>query len=143
MGHALVNIIDAGIGKECSYAKIREPFRIYMGDVHCKHLIFGGSSDNGYARLLGPYSGKGAFRECITMIGGPPFAPELARRASNFKTTSFVNLFRNTKIEALPAFSMPPPPGLRSLKTVNGSSISYASQAAAPAPMPDTQRTRR
>ncbi|KAL9126767.1 MAG: hypothetical protein Q9217_004236 [Psora testacea] len=134
MGHGLVNIIDAGNGKECSDAKIRELFRIQIGDVHCKHLIFGGSSDNGYARLLGPYCGNDNVRERITMLEGPRFAPELAMIASKVKTASFPKLFRDTKIEARPTSNIPPPPGLTPARNSNGTSKSYASRAAAPAP---------
>ncbi|KAG8533559.1 uncharacterized protein KY384_001299 [Bacidia gigantensis] len=97
MGHPLVNIIDAGNGKECSDSKIKELFRLHMGDSHCKHLIFGGSADNGYARLLGPYSDD-TNRGRITMLEGSPFAPELARLAPKFKLARFAQVFRATKI---------------------------------------------
>ena len=116
-----------------------ELFRLQIGDVHCKHIIFGGSSDNGYARLLGPYSGDETRRGRITMLEGPRFAPELARIADKFHTASFPHLFRDSKIGARPTNTVPPPPGLTSGRQGNGSTKSYASRVAAPVPPPAIQ----
>ncbi|KAL8686608.1 MAG: hypothetical protein Q9218_006989 [Villophora microphyllina] len=79
MSHSLCDFVDAGNGKECSDDKIRELFKLHVDDLHCKHIIFGGSADNGYARMLGPYSGTEDVCKRVTMIEGPPFAQELAR----------------------------------------------------------------
>ena len=120
MGHALCDFIDAGNGKECSDDKIRgesqtertadhlvayaniniEVFRLHVGDIHCKHIIFGGSADNGYARMLGPYAGNESISQRITMLEGPSFAQELTKLIPKFKTTCFSTVFRDTKISA-------------------------------------------
>jgi len=75
-----------------------EIMKLHVGDLHCKHIIFGGSADNGYARMLGPYAGNNSTRKRITMLEGPPFALELSRLKLKFRTASFPDVFRNTKL---------------------------------------------
>ncbi len=94
-----------------------------MGNLHCKHIIFGGSSDNGYARLLGPLSGDDTMR--VTMLEGPPFAPELLRLTNKYKTTSFRNVFRDTKINEYRAQPHAPAPTLNGNHKSNAPSIPY------------------
>ncbi|KAL8779178.1 MAG: hypothetical protein Q9213_007064 [Squamulea squamosa] len=48
----LFEIVNAGDDKECADVKLVENFKLSIRDVHCKQIIFGGSPDNGYARLL-------------------------------------------------------------------------------------------
>src|SRR5436190_9072003 len=116
VGHPMCDFIDAGSGKECSDEKIRgrcsssyqtprayimlvlEIFKLHVGDVHCKHILFGGSTDNGYARLLGPYSAIEQVCKRITMLEGPPFEKELAELRCKFRTTSFPSVFRTIKL---------------------------------------------
>lgn len=62
--------------------------------------MFGGSADNGYARMLGPYAGNETMNKRITMLEGPSFAQELSRLVQKFKTTSFPKVFRDTKISS-------------------------------------------
>ncbi|KAL8885901.1 MAG: hypothetical protein Q9215_006309 [Flavoplaca cf. flavocitrina] len=45
-------IIDAGNGKKCADSKIKKTFELFAHNVHCKHIMFGGPTDEGYARLL-------------------------------------------------------------------------------------------
>ncbi|KAJ5207466.1 hypothetical protein N7491_001904 [Penicillium cf. griseofulvum] len=90
----LCDFVDAGSGKECSDVKIRALFEHYLLDVHCEHIIFCGSGDNGYARVLGPHRGS----EHISLVEGPPFARELRDLASDFETTSFPEVFRSKKL---------------------------------------------
>ena len=80
---------------------------MHVKDVHCKHVILGGSSDNGYARLLEPYAGDEAARKRITMLKGPPFAAEMRSLIDKFGETSFSNVFRDT---SLPDVSPHPAP---------------------------------
>lgn len=85
-------------------------FKIHIEDVHCKHVILGGSADNGYARLLGPYSDDKAIRKRITMLEGPPFAQELSALVGKFNQCSFSEIFRDTKIPPRRvSFSATPP----------------------------------
>jgi hypothetical protein len=67
-------------------------------DVHCQRILFGGSADNGYARLLGPLSRIEAAREQITLLEGPPFVRELAEIKDKFRTASFEKVFRCQKL---------------------------------------------
>lgn len=127
MAYALCDFVDAGNGKECSDHKLKgtsrstylnavavsarvnslyasltllpESFKLNIADVHCKHIIFGGSADNGYARLLTPYSSNDADSSSITMLEGPPFAAELVTLANKFKVASFNDVFRVTKLQ--------------------------------------------
>ncbi|GES59377.1 CCCH zinc finger DNA binding protein [Aspergillus terreus] len=69
----LCDFVDAGRGKECADVKIGALFEQYLLDIHCQHIVFGGSADNGYARILGHHRGSGN----ISLVEGPPFAPEL------------------------------------------------------------------
>ena len=87
------HIIDAGNGKECSDAKVKRLFELSVDNLHCKHIIFGASADNGYARLLEAYAG----REDITLLEGPPFGRELVPIAARSQTTVFDSVFRKTK----------------------------------------------
>lgn len=73
-------------------------FRVHVRDVHCKHVFLGGSSDNGYARVLEPYAGDEAVKNRITMLEGPPFAAELSALANKFRVTSFSEVFRSKKL---------------------------------------------
>lgn len=87
-----------------------EVFKLHVADVHCKHIIFGGSPDNGYARMLGPYMGCESDSKRITMLEGPPFAPELSYLVPHFSTVSFATVFRNIKLpNRRVSFSTTPP----------------------------------
>lgn len=82
-----------------------------MADVQCKAVVFGGCADDGYARLLLPYSGGQPKSSRIVLIEGPPFAKELAKLKDKFLTVRFPDLFRAAKL--MPrrvSFSTTPPP---------------------------------
>ncbi|KAH7109286.1 C-x8-C-x5-C-x3-H type zinc finger protein-like protein [Dendryphion nanum] len=98
MADPLCDFVDAGSGKECSDEKIRENFKSHMASLHCHHVMFGASADNGYARLLEPYGMVEDYRKRITMIEGSPFAKELVSFMERFSVTSFDQVFRNTKL---------------------------------------------
>jgi len=69
-----------------------------LADVHCQQILFGGTADNGYARLLGPYAEDETVCSRITLLEGPPFARELADIKDRFRTASFQNVFRSQKL---------------------------------------------
>ncbi|KAL4889610.1 CCCH zinc finger DNA binding protein [Aspergillus ambiguus] len=94
MENQLCDFVDAGSGKECSDVKIRALFEQCVVNVHCQYIIFCGSADNGYARVLGSHRGS----RRISLVEGPPFASELRDLASEFETTSFPEVFRSTKL---------------------------------------------
>ncbi|KAI4220568.1 MAG: hypothetical protein L6R36_007529 [Xanthoria steineri] len=115
------DLIDAGNGKECSDAKLKKNFELFIQNVHCKHIIFGGSPDNGYARLLNSYTGDAR----ISMLEGPPFATELVPIVDKLKRCSFPKVFRDTKIPPRQvSFSITPP------RSKSPALTSYASTAA-------------
>ncbi|KAF7592318.1 hypothetical protein BBP40_000374 [Aspergillus hancockii] len=94
MENGLCDFVDAGNGKECSDVKLRAIFEQDILDVHCQHIIFCASADNGYARVLGPYRES----KRISLVEGPPFPREMKDLAPHFTTTYFPNVFRSTKI---------------------------------------------
>ncbi|GLA47858.1 hypothetical protein AnigIFM63604_002795 [Aspergillus niger] len=94
MENSLCDFIDAGNGKECSDVKIRAMFEQDILDVHCRRIVFCGSTDNGYARILGSHQGSNR----ISLVQGAPFAWEMEQLASEFQTTSFPEVFRSTKL---------------------------------------------
>ncbi|PGH06284.1 hypothetical protein GX51_02481 [Blastomyces parvus] len=127
MGHPLCDFVDAGAGKECSDDKIREIFKLHAGNVHCKHIVFAASTDNGYARLLGPYSSTPEFCKRVTMLEGPPFERELVELKNKYRTTSFPTLFRATKLPPIRRVSFSATPVYE--PTPSKSPPSYASAA--------------
>ncbi|KAE8386463.1 hypothetical protein BDV23DRAFT_175440 [Aspergillus alliaceus] len=94
MENGLCDFVDAGNGKECSDVKLRALFEQDILDVHCQHILFCASADNGYARVLGPHRES----DRISLVEGPPFAREMKELVSHFTATSFPNVFRPTKI---------------------------------------------
>ncbi|KAK2744911.1 hypothetical protein FQN55_006473 [Onygenales sp. PD_40] len=148
MGHPMCDFIDAGDGKECSDEKIRETFKMHAGNVHCKHIVFAGSTDNGYARLLRPYSSIESVRGRTTLLEGPPFERELAELQDKFRTTSFPAVFRDTKLpptrrvsfsSAITKIPNSKPPSYASAVSVSGSPPMYTgSTSATPPPIERT-----
>lgn len=120
MEDTLCDFVDAGSGRECSDVKIRGKivlplipwvksylirflallFEHYFLDVHCQHIIFCGSTDNGYARVPGSHRGS----DRISLVEGPPFACELRDLASDFETISFPKVFRSKKMSRKVSF---------------------------------------
>lgn len=98
MGHPMCDFVDAGDGKECADSKLKECFTHDMADVQCRAVIFGGSADNGYARILQPYVGNTAKSNRIILLEGPPFAKELAIMKEKFLVARFPGVFRKTKL---------------------------------------------
>ena len=134
MGHPMVDFVDAGDGKECSDSKLKGNVKAYgicsciagetqyltltlawfdhdMADVHCQAVIFGGSTDNGYARLLQPYMVDDSKNKGIILIEGPPFVKELAGLKDKFLVACFPDIFRKTTLPSRRiSFSTTPPP---------------------------------
>ena len=81
-------------------------FRRDLLDVHCHQIIFGGTTDNGYARLLAPYVGDEETCRRITLLEGPPHANELAHIKDNFLSATFNKVFRTQKL-AYPKRTVP------------------------------------
>jgi hypothetical protein len=133
MGHPMGDFVDAGDGKECADSKLKGKLTSYgpcssikgerqyltltsawfdydIADVQCQAVIFGGSADNGYARLLQPYVGDSSKNERIILIEGPPFVKELAGLKDKFLVACFPDIFRHTTLPPRRvSFSTTPP----------------------------------
>jgi hypothetical protein len=72
-------------------------FQMSFDSVQCRHIVFGGSSDNGYARLLGPYVDS----KKVSLLEGPPFAKELAELTTRYPVMDCVGVFRKTRLVAI------------------------------------------
>lgn len=70
-----------------------------MADVQCQAVIFGGCTDNGYARLLQPHVRDNVKNKRIVLIEGPPFVKELVRLKDKFLVACFPDVFRNTGLQ--------------------------------------------
>ncbi|KAI9641980.1 hypothetical protein NHQ30_009849 [Ciborinia camelliae] len=110
MGYPMCDFVDAGDGKECADSKLKAYFNHDLADVHCRAVIFGGSADNGYARLLQPYAGDDPKGNRIILLEGPSFAKELAALKDKFLVTRLSGVFRNTKLSARRVSSSTTPP---------------------------------
>jgi hypothetical protein len=97
--------------------------------MHCQRILFGGSADNGYARLLGPFTEDDEIRSRITLLEGPPFARELAEIKDRYRTVSFDKVFRSQMLvgQRRPLASIPTPP--RTPSTGYASIVAQASAA--------------
>lgn len=111
----LFDFVDVGTGKDRADKKISgeafrqiwdadrctksmlENLKLQLYDYHCRHIFFGCSHDNGYARLLEDLGDLSA-NDRITLLEGVPFEKELTMLKSKYKTTKFEGLFRTTKI---------------------------------------------
>lgn len=67
--------------------------------------MFGGSTDNGYARLLQPYVSDNLKSNRVILIEGPPFAKELAGLTNRFRVARFSSVFKNTKLASQRVFT--------------------------------------
>ncbi|KAL9128435.1 MAG: hypothetical protein Q9217_002897, partial [Psora testacea] len=74
-----------------------EIFKLHLYDCHCRHIFFGCSHDNGYARLLEDVA-ETSILNSITLLEGVPFERELDQLKSKYQTTRFEGLFRTEKI---------------------------------------------
>jgi hypothetical protein len=109
----LFDFVDVGSGKDRADEKITgrsfhsgchsilcsrylELFKLNLLNVHCRHIFFGCSHDNGYARLLEDVPEQ--YLTGITLLEGVPFEKELAIFASRSGSAKFDDLFRTSKI---------------------------------------------
>ncbi|KAJ9606162.1 hypothetical protein H2200_009123 [Cladophialophora chaetospira] len=95
--HPLCDFIDAGNHKEAADQKLKENLNLYVYNVHCKQIIFGGSADNGYASFLGSiYDTDISSR--IKLLKGLPFAPEFTNILPKLQWTEFTDIFRSESL---------------------------------------------
>jgi hypothetical protein len=68
---------------------------------HCQHIVFCGSADNGYTRILDSHRESSR----ISLVEGPPFGYELLKSLVPYiKTTSFSTVFRSKKLPTSVSF---------------------------------------
>lgn len=113
----LFDFVDVGSGKDRADDKIcgrrqsltmsfsiielmdyQELFKLHLYNCHCRHILFGCSHDNGYARLLEDLIDQETLNQ-ITLLEGVPFERELASLTTKYQTTKFNSLFRTCKID--------------------------------------------
>ncbi|KAI9827352.1 MAG: hypothetical protein M1819_006995 [Sarea resinae] len=117
----LFDFVDVGSGKDRADDKLAEVFKLNLNDCHCRQIILGCSTDNGYARLLEEFATDRDLVEKITLLEGPPFERELVTLRNIYKSTKFNGLFRTSKINVYqPQQSqLASPPGiLRSVSNI-------------------------
>lgn len=91
-----------------------------MVDVHCRQIIFGGSPDDSYARLLGDYKQDDSARKRVLLLEGPPFAREMATIKDSFRTIRLTEIFRSQKLQKLSSpIGKPPSQSLSSDMRLN------------------------
>ncbi|KAK6374076.1 hypothetical protein LTR64_002183 [Lithohypha guttulata] len=96
--HLLMQIVDAGDGKEGADSKVKAEFDLFRRNVHCKQICLAGSGDNSYAQILRPYALNAGKSETITLIEALPFARELRQLSDRFKIGKFDEIFRDSRI---------------------------------------------
>ncbi|ORY19626.1 hypothetical protein BCR34DRAFT_552579 [Clohesyomyces aquaticus] len=106
-GRTLFDFVDVGPGKDRADDKLIETFKLYIHDYHCRHVFFGCSHDNGYARALEDLAMDATYLDKITLMEGLPFGKELLMLP--FKTNKIDGLFRTSALTNLLSTSYAPP----------------------------------
>ncbi|KAK5467040.1 hypothetical protein LTS15_000010 [Exophiala xenobiotica] len=71
-------------------------FKLFVDNVHCKHVILCASSDKSYTGFLRQYVDHD--RKHITLVESIPFPHALAEVARQFPQIKFDSVFRHTKL---------------------------------------------
>jgi len=116
LNQPLFNIIDVGSGKERADYKLRETFRLFLPNIHCKHVVFGGiSHDFGYLPMLDPYKRDPALSSRISIL--ETYTAQESFKQLPFPFFQVPNIFRSQTLPSRPdtytmmqqAAAMPPP----------------------------------
>ena len=75
-----------------------ENFSLYVYNVHCRQIIFGGSADNGYASFLSSLLIDTDVSSRIRILKGPPFSIEFRSILAKLRWTEFPSVFRSDAI---------------------------------------------
>ncbi|KAK7547013.1 C-x8-C-x5-C-x3-H type zinc finger protein [Phyllosticta citricarpa] len=110
LNQPLFNMIDVGSGKERADHKIKEMLRLFVTNMQCKHVLFGGCHDNGYIPNLEPYKHDPKLAKQFSLLETTPAQPGF--HALNLKVVKFDSVFRDDelpeRIERV--VTQPPPP---------------------------------
>lgn len=97
LNQPLFNVIDVGSGKERADYKLRETFRLFLPNTHCKHVVFGGiSHDFGYLPMLDPLKRDPALSSRISLLETYP-AQESFKQLG-FPIFQVPNVFRSQNL---------------------------------------------
>lgn len=124
----LFNFIDVGSGKERADYKIRgmccimsyvrprwlhrtkysrvliamnaETLRLFITNMQCKHVLFGGCHDDGYLPALDPYKRDPKAASRISLLETLPIQPGFAQLG--YKVVSFPSIFRSEPLPDRP-----------------------------------------
>ena len=72
--------------------------KLFVENVHCKHIILCASHDNSYTGFLRRFVHNAKVSDHITLVESIPFPDELAKLSPSFLLTRFNNIFRETKL---------------------------------------------
>ena len=75
-----------------------ENFELFVNNVHCKHILLAGSSDNGYVGFLRQYFTGTGVDPRITLVEAVPFPHAFREITTHSQIARFPAVFRSTKI---------------------------------------------
>lgn len=81
-----------------------DTMKLFVANVHCKHIILCASSDNSYTGFLRRFVDNGKVSDHITLVEAISFPQDLAKLSPSFLGTNFSSIFRDTKISTKPLF---------------------------------------
>ncbi|KAK4995103.1 hypothetical protein LTR66_005011 [Elasticomyces elasticus] len=96
LNQPLFNFTDVGSGKENADYKIREMFRVFSADRHCKHIFFGPCHDNGYLHDLNSARHDSTIASRLTLLETLPAQPGFL--SLGFPTVRFPDVFRSENL---------------------------------------------
>ncbi|THY37761.1 hypothetical protein D6C99_09471 [Aureobasidium pullulans] len=105
LNKSLFSFIDVGSGKERADHKVRETLRLFLPNMQCKHVIFGGCHDNGYLPTLDPYKRDQNTAPRISLLETLPIQPGFTQLG--FKVVQFPTVFRSDPLPDRQSFASP------------------------------------
>lgn len=89
--------IDVGNNKEAADTKIKATTDLMIHNAHCRHVILGVCSDQGYNGFLSDYLSRD--RSNLSMVEWVPFATHLRKTAESFHTLRVDEVFRTEAMQ--------------------------------------------
>ena len=154
LNKSLFSFIDVGSGKERADHKVRgnssyffavgerilltgisETLRLFLPNMQCKHVIFGGCHDNGYLPTLDPYKRDQNTGPRISLLETLPIQPGFTQLG--FKVVQFPTVFRSDPLPdrpTIPIFVPSATAGAQSVSALSSRSNSIATNGVAPTP---------
>ncbi|KAF1350901.1 hypothetical protein BDV97DRAFT_397882 [Delphinella strobiligena] len=106
LNQPLFNFIDVGSGKERADYKVRETLRLFLPNIQCKHVVFGGCHDNGYLPALDPYKRDPKLASRISLLETLPIQPGFAQLG--YRVVQFPSVFRSEPLPERPGLMTTP-----------------------------------